>query len=182
MFWPTWSSSIVFLQQQKLSNKHWRDSVLQHGPSLSMDTENDILMKESINMMIDMIVLCATLALSLFFWILSLTMSTFYGELSAWECFHFKGFLFLKTAFKQEVNPLNHVPLHVPWIPFTLTLIFFFFSWSGLKAEQTSVPFFTVMHGQRERGNEDTRRMLKDKLDSCQEETQFLVCVHILGE
>lgn len=66
-------------------------------------------------MMIDMIVLCATLALSLFFWILSLTMSTFYGELSAWECFHFKGFLFLKTAFKQEVNPLiNHVPLHVP--------------------------------------------------------------------
>ncbi|XP_039891782.1 transmembrane protein 19 isoform X2 [Simochromis diagramma] len=52
-----------------------------HGPSLSMDSENDILMKESINMMIDMIVLCATLALSLFFWIVSLTMSTFYGTL-----------------------------------------------------------------------------------------------------
>lgn len=32
-------------------------------------------------MMTDMIVLCATLALSLFFWILSLTISTYYGEL-----------------------------------------------------------------------------------------------------
>ncbi|KAM9328806.1 transmembrane protein 19 isoform 2-T2 [Pholidichthys leucotaenia] len=42
-----------------------------------MDSEKDVLMKESINMMIDMIVLCATLALSLFFWILSLTMSSF---------------------------------------------------------------------------------------------------------
>ncbi|XP_041637187.1 transmembrane protein 19 [Cheilinus undulatus] len=46
-----------------------------------MDSENDVLMKEYVKMMTDMIVLCATLALSLFFWILSLTISTYYGTL-----------------------------------------------------------------------------------------------------
>ncbi|XP_072309949.1 transmembrane protein 19 [Eucyclogobius newberryi] len=43
--------------------------------------KDDLLMKEYIKMMTDMIVLCATLALSLFFWILSLTLSTYYGTL-----------------------------------------------------------------------------------------------------
>lgn len=47
---------------------------------VSMDSENDGLMKEYTKMMTDMIVLCATLALSLFFWVLSLTISTYYGE------------------------------------------------------------------------------------------------------
>lgn len=46
-----------------------------------MDSDNDVLMKESIKMMTDMIVLCATLALSLFFWVVSLTISTYYGTL-----------------------------------------------------------------------------------------------------
>lgn len=46
-----------------------------------MDSDNDVLMKESIKMMTDMIVLCATLALSLFFWVISLTISTYYGTL-----------------------------------------------------------------------------------------------------
>uniref|UniRef100_UPI0037E868FB transmembrane protein 19 n=1 Tax=Semicossyphus pulcher TaxID=241346 RepID=UPI0037E868FB len=46
-----------------------------------MDSENDVLMKEYVKMMTDMIVLCATLALSLFFWILSLTISSYYGTL-----------------------------------------------------------------------------------------------------
>lgn len=53
-------------------------------------------------MMIDMIVLCATLALSLFFWILSLTMSSFYGELP-------EMFLFSRVP-KWEINPLNLKP------------------------------------------------------------------------
>lgn len=46
-----------------------------------MDSEDDVLMKEYIKMMTDMIVLCATLALSLFFWVLSLTISTYSGTL-----------------------------------------------------------------------------------------------------
>ncbi|XP_029019679.1 transmembrane protein 19 [Betta splendens] len=46
-----------------------------------MDSDTDVLMKESVKMMTDMIVLCATLALSLFFWVLSLTISTYYGTL-----------------------------------------------------------------------------------------------------
>ncbi|XP_070785255.1 transmembrane protein 19 [Enoplosus armatus] len=46
-----------------------------------MDFENEVLMKEYVKMMTDMIVLCATLALSLFFWILSITISTYYGTL-----------------------------------------------------------------------------------------------------
>lgn len=49
--------------------------------SVNMDSDNDVLMKESIKMMTDMIVLCATLALSLFFWVVSLTISTYYGTL-----------------------------------------------------------------------------------------------------
>ncbi|XP_049891900.1 transmembrane protein 19 [Epinephelus moara] len=49
--------------------------------SVNMDSDNDVLMKESIKMMTDMIVLCATLALSLFFWVISLTISTYYGTL-----------------------------------------------------------------------------------------------------
>ncbi|KAM6895380.1 transmembrane protein 19 [Xenentodon cancila] len=46
-----------------------------------MDSEIEILTKEYIKMMTDMIVLCATLALSLFFWIISLTMSVISGNL-----------------------------------------------------------------------------------------------------
>ncbi|XP_072233304.1 transmembrane protein 19 isoform X2 [Leuresthes tenuis] len=46
-----------------------------------MDSESEILAKEYIKMMTDMIVLCATLALSLFFWIISLTMSAISGNL-----------------------------------------------------------------------------------------------------
>ncbi|XP_060889980.1 transmembrane protein 19 [Labrus mixtus] len=46
-----------------------------------MDSEADVLMKEYIKMMSDMIVLSATLALSLSFWIVSLTISTYYGTL-----------------------------------------------------------------------------------------------------
>lgn len=37
-------------------------------------------MKEYSKMMTDMIVLCATLALSLFFWMVSLTISAYSGE------------------------------------------------------------------------------------------------------
>lgn len=46
-----------------------------------MEPDQDVLMKEYVKMMTDMIVLCATLALSLFFWIISLTISTYYGTL-----------------------------------------------------------------------------------------------------
>ncbi|CAG5926792.1 unnamed protein product [Menidia menidia] len=46
-----------------------------------MDSEREILAKEYIKMMTDMILLCATLALSLFFWVLSLTMSAVSGNL-----------------------------------------------------------------------------------------------------
>ncbi|XP_070710276.1 transmembrane protein 19 [Pempheris klunzingeri] len=46
-----------------------------------MVSENDVLMKDYIKMMTDMIVLCATLALSLFFWITSLIISTYSGTL-----------------------------------------------------------------------------------------------------
>ncbi|XP_076025560.1 transmembrane protein 19 [Genypterus blacodes] len=46
-----------------------------------MDSEDEILMKEYMKMMMDMIVLCATLALSLFFWVVSLAISSFYGTL-----------------------------------------------------------------------------------------------------
>ncbi|KAL0967241.1 hypothetical protein UPYG_G00249670 [Umbra pygmaea] len=43
--------------------------------------EDEIQMKEYIKMMTDMIVLCATLVLSLSFWIISITASTYYGTL-----------------------------------------------------------------------------------------------------
>ncbi|XP_061571192.1 transmembrane protein 19 [Cololabis saira] len=46
-----------------------------------MDSEIEILTKEYVKMMTDMIVLCATLALSLFFWVVSLTMSIVSGNL-----------------------------------------------------------------------------------------------------
>lgn len=46
----------------------------------SMDSESEVLMKEYSKMMTDMIVLCATLALSLFFWIVSVTISAYSGE------------------------------------------------------------------------------------------------------
>lgn len=45
-----------------------------------MDSESEVLMKEYSKMMTDMIVLCATLALSLFFWMVSLTISAYSGE------------------------------------------------------------------------------------------------------
>lgn len=53
--------------------------VLQLSLPVTMDSEKELLM-EYAKMMTDMIVLCATLALSLFFWVLSLTISTYYGE------------------------------------------------------------------------------------------------------
>ncbi|XP_029604104.1 transmembrane protein 19 [Salmo trutta] len=43
--------------------------------------EDEIPMKEYLKMMTDMIVLCATMAISLFFWIISITASTYYGTL-----------------------------------------------------------------------------------------------------
>ncbi|KAG9342222.1 hypothetical protein JZ751_016724 [Albula glossodonta] len=46
-----------------------------------MQFEGELLMKEYVKMMTDMIVLCATLAISLSFWIISLTASTYYGNL-----------------------------------------------------------------------------------------------------
>ncbi|XP_024913124.1 transmembrane protein 19 [Cynoglossus semilaevis] len=46
-----------------------------------MEFEEKMSMKEYIQMMMDMIVLCATLALSLFFWITSLVISSYYGTL-----------------------------------------------------------------------------------------------------
>ncbi|TWW64902.1 Transmembrane protein 19 [Takifugu flavidus] len=47
----------------------------------TMDSESEVLMKEYSKMMTDMIVLCATLALSLFFWIVSVTISAYSGTL-----------------------------------------------------------------------------------------------------
>ncbi|XP_054480774.1 transmembrane protein 19 [Anoplopoma fimbria] len=46
-----------------------------------MNSENEILLKEYIKMITDMIVLCATLALSLSFWLLSVTISSYSGTL-----------------------------------------------------------------------------------------------------
>lgn len=46
-----------------------------------MDKDKDLLLKEYVKMMTDMIILCATLALSLFFWLLSLTISSVNGTL-----------------------------------------------------------------------------------------------------
>ncbi|KAA8580396.1 transmembrane protein 19 [Etheostoma spectabile] len=46
-----------------------------------MNSESQLLMKENIKMMTDMILLCTTLALSLFFWVLSLAISSFYGTM-----------------------------------------------------------------------------------------------------
>lgn len=51
-----------------------------------MDSESEVLMKEYSKMMTDMIVLCATLALSLFFWIVSVTISAYSGE--PWFAIH----------------------------------------------------------------------------------------------
>lgn len=51
------------------------------GPQLpGMDSESEALLKEYSKMMADMMVLCATLALSLFFWMVSLAISTYSGE------------------------------------------------------------------------------------------------------
>lgn len=50
------------------------------SPPASMEFEEKMSMKEYIQMMMDMIVLCATLALSLFFWITSLVISSYYGN------------------------------------------------------------------------------------------------------
>ncbi|KAF3859668.1 hypothetical protein F7725_022067 [Dissostichus mawsoni] len=44
-----------------------------------MTSDQDLLLKENLKMMTDMIILCATLALSLFFWVLSLTISSYSG-------------------------------------------------------------------------------------------------------
>ncbi|XP_034019157.1 transmembrane protein 19 [Thalassophryne amazonica] len=43
--------------------------------------DSDLMIKEYVKMLTDMIVLCVTLALSLFFWILSLTVSSYSGTL-----------------------------------------------------------------------------------------------------
>lgn len=46
-----------------------------------MDSDGVLLMKEYVTMMTDMILLCSTLALSLFFWVVSLTISAYSGTL-----------------------------------------------------------------------------------------------------
>ncbi|XP_039617860.1 transmembrane protein 19 [Polypterus senegalus] len=46
-----------------------------------IEFQKEILLKEYIKMMTDMIILCATLAISLSFWIISLTISTYSGTL-----------------------------------------------------------------------------------------------------
>ncbi|KAL7827777.1 hypothetical protein AOLI_G00309290 [Acnodon oligacanthus] len=46
-----------------------------------MRFEDEILAKEYVNMMTDMIILCFTLAVSLSFWVISITTSTYYGTL-----------------------------------------------------------------------------------------------------
>ncbi|XP_068163190.1 transmembrane protein 19 [Antennarius striatus] len=46
-----------------------------------MDTEDEVVMKEYLNMMADILVLVVTLALSLFFWVVSLSVSSYYGTL-----------------------------------------------------------------------------------------------------
>ncbi|XP_058482283.1 transmembrane protein 19 [Solea solea] len=46
-----------------------------------MDCDRQLLMKSYVKMMTDMIVLCVTLALSLFFWVVSLVISSYYGSL-----------------------------------------------------------------------------------------------------
>ncbi|XP_007241724.2 transmembrane protein 19 [Astyanax mexicanus] len=46
-----------------------------------MHFEDELLVKEYVNMMTDMIVLCFTLAISLSFWVISITASTYYGTL-----------------------------------------------------------------------------------------------------
>ncbi|KAG7495471.1 transmembrane protein 19 [Solea senegalensis] len=46
-----------------------------------MECDRHLLMKEYVKMMTDMIVLCVTLALSLFFWVVSLVISSYYGSL-----------------------------------------------------------------------------------------------------
>ncbi|XP_037318472.2 transmembrane protein 19 [Pungitius pungitius] len=46
-----------------------------------MTSESDVLMKEYLKMVTDMIVLCATLALSLSFWMISIAISSYYGTL-----------------------------------------------------------------------------------------------------
>lgn len=45
-----------------------------------MGSKREVLTQEYIKMMTDMIVLCVTLALSLFFWVVSLTVSAVSGE------------------------------------------------------------------------------------------------------
>ncbi|CAB1421788.1 unnamed protein product [Pleuronectes platessa] len=52
-----------------------------HSAAATMISEDSVLMKEYIKMMTDIIVLCATLALSLFFWFTSLTISYYSGTL-----------------------------------------------------------------------------------------------------
>jgi len=47
-----------------------------------MQFEDGIFIKDYIKMMAYMIVLCSTLAISLSFWVLSITASTYYGESS----------------------------------------------------------------------------------------------------
>lgn len=49
--------------------------------STSVQFEDGVLMKDYMTMMMHMVVLCFTLAISLMFWVLSLTASTYYGTL-----------------------------------------------------------------------------------------------------
>lgn len=101
----------MYAYTQKCKNQTQTDlnlsPVLQLGLSVSMGSENDVLMKEYIKMMTDMIVLCATLALSLFFWVISLAISTYYGELPVWKSFflfHLKLYIsILKMPFYRYI-------------------------------------------------------------------------------
>lgn len=94
--------------------------VLQHRPSVVMGSEGDVLMKEYLKMMTDMIVLCATLALSLFFWVLSLTISSYSGEL------HNLFSQNLKKCWHQFFNLSPRVPTDT-WPHRCMKLLGFFF-------------------------------------------------------
>lgn len=77
--------------------------VLQLEVSVTMGSERNELVKDYFKMMTDMIVLCGTLSLSLFFWTLSLTVSTYYGKLPSASA-HWDASRGLRTL--KNVEPL----------------------------------------------------------------------------
>lgn len=71
---------LIFVVPIFIFDLQWCLPVCSVPQPASMDSESEALMKEYSKMMTDMIVLCTTLALSLFFWIVSLAISTYSGE------------------------------------------------------------------------------------------------------